>query len=90
MGTESKYQLAGNIILGQVKHIKVTFKKEMCKLATQFQGFEQNDSFEFLTYILNGLHEELKSEMAQENLKHFELFIETPSEDREKKFEVIN
>lgn len=35
------------------------FKRELSKFATQFSGFNQHDSQEMLSYLLDGIHEDL-------------------------------
>jgi ubiquitin C-terminal hydrolase len=53
----SAFKVKQEISLGtqnkQSNTYQFKFKKEMCKLASQFQGFGQHDSFEFLTFILS-------------------------------------
>ena len=36
-----------------------TFKREMGNLQHQFHGYDQHDSQEFLSYALDGIHNEL-------------------------------
>eukprot|EP00485_Elphidium_margaritaceum_P003456 CAMPEP_0202694858 /NCGR_PEP_ID=MMETSP1385-20130828/8600_1 /ASSEMBLY_ACC=CAM_ASM_000861 /TAXON_ID=933848 /ORGANISM="Elphidium margaritaceum" /LENGTH=1807 /DNA_ID=CAMNT_0049350777 /DNA_START=152 /DNA_END=5575 /DNA_ORIENTATION=- len=36
-----------------------SLKRALCKFAPQFAGFQQHDSQEFLTFLLDGLHEDL-------------------------------
>ena len=39
----------------------------VCRIAPQFMGYKQHDAQEFLTFFLNGLHEELKNTNNQNN-----------------------
>ncbi|GAA5873839.1 hypothetical protein JCM8547_008617 [Rhodosporidiobolus lusitaniae] len=36
----------------------VTFREQICRVATQFRGTEQHDAQEFLGFLLDGLHED--------------------------------
>jgi len=47
------------------------FKITISKISEQFQGNDQQDSQEFLAFLLDGLHEEL-------NLRQEKLFVENP------------
>jgi ubiquitin carboxyl-terminal hydrolase 8 len=45
--------------------------KDLCgRIREQFMGFEQQDSQEFLTFLLDGLHEDLNSNGDKERLKN--------------------
>jgi ubiquitin C-terminal hydrolase len=35
------------------------FHKALCKHGSQFRGYDEQDSHEFLQFLLNGLHEDL-------------------------------
>jgi ubiquitin C-terminal hydrolase len=41
--------------------IKKKKKLRISKLSSRFEGYDQQDSHEFLVYLLDGLHEELKT-----------------------------
>ncbi|KAH9944957.1 cysteine proteinase [Epithele typhae] len=45
----------------------VTFRKSICNYATQFNGTEQHDSQEFLSFLLDGLHEDLNRVISKPN-----------------------
>jgi ubiquitin C-terminal hydrolase len=48
----------------------MTFKKKIGALCSRFQDFNQQDSREFLGYLLDGMHEELK--FPTENTTNFD------------------
>jgi ubiquitin C-terminal hydrolase len=50
------------------------FKKCIGGINDQFQGYDQQDSLEFLSFLLDGLHEEL-------NLRQEKPFCENPDSD---------
>jgi ubiquitin C-terminal hydrolase len=60
-------------------------------LASNFDGCQQNDSFEFINCVLENLHKELKKEADHENLitKSFKEIIGN-SKNIENKFLVTN
>lgn len=52
--------LAQKLWCGDVQHVSPEgFKRVLSHHATQFQGYEQHDSQEFLAYLLDMLHEDL-------------------------------
>ena len=59
-------------------------ERKIGALCSRFQGFSQQDSHEFLLYLLDGMHEELK--LKSEKLTSFkEIIIKTPKDDNEQK-----
>ena len=50
------------------------FKSCISLISEQFQGYDQQDSQEFLSFMLDGLHEEL-------NLRQDKPYIENPDSD---------
>ena len=57
---------------------KIKFKEKLAKLCSRFQAFDQQDSREFLSYLLDGMHEELKT--ITENSTNFsEIIVESNS-----------
>ena len=57
---------------------KLKLKEKLAKLCSRFQDFDQQDSREFLSYLLDGMHEELKS--ITENSTNFsEIIVESNS-----------
>lgn len=53
-------ELAQNLWDGNVQHVSPEgFKRALGRHAAQFQGYEQHDSQEFLSYLLDMLHEDL-------------------------------
>ncbi|KAG1812891.1 uncharacterized protein BJ212DRAFT_438172 [Suillus subaureus] len=65
MGTKGRLALAFANILYEMSHselphlIPASFRKSICTHAPQFSGSDQHDSQEFLTFLLDGLHEDL-------------------------------
>ncbi|CAB4428973.1 unnamed protein product [Rhizophagus irregularis] len=59
----------------------VTFKEAIGRFAPQFSGTEQQDSQEFLSFLLDGLHEDLN--IIKEKPKILEL---TPQEEEEREY----
>lgn len=65
MGTKGNLALAFANILYEMSHSELphlipnTFRKSICAHAPQFSGSDQHDSQEFLTFLLDGLHEDL-------------------------------
>ena len=57
------------------------FKNALSGISEQFQGYEQQDSQEFLSFLLDGLHEEL-------NLRQEKPYIENPDSDERKVVEL--
>lgn len=63
-------ELAQNLWHGNVQHVSPEgFKRALGHHAAQFQGYEQHDSQEFLSYLLDMLHEDL-------NRVHIKPYIE--------------
>lgn len=57
--------------------ICLKLKEKIGSICSRFQNFDQQDSREFLTYLLDGLHEELK--FVTENSTNFdEILIKSP------------
>ena len=53
-------ELIKNLWLGSNSSYKPsTFKSKLSKFAPQFEGFDQQDSQELLSYLLDGIHEDL-------------------------------
>ncbi|KAG1857326.1 hypothetical protein DFJ58DRAFT_726903 [Suillus subalutaceus] len=65
MGTKGRLASAFAHILYEMSHselphlIPASFRKSICTHAPQFSGSDQHDSQEFLTFLLDGLHEDL-------------------------------
>ncbi|KAG1771533.1 hypothetical protein EDD22DRAFT_574345 [Suillus occidentalis] len=65
MGTKGRLASAFANILYDMSHselphlIPTSFRKSICTHAPQFSGSDQHDSQEFLTFLLDGLHEDL-------------------------------
>ncbi|KAG2057642.1 cysteine proteinase [Suillus hirtellus] len=65
MGTKGNLASAFATILYEMSHselphlIPASFRKSICTHAPQFSGSDQHDSQEFLTFLLDGLHEDL-------------------------------
>ncbi|KAG2363147.1 hypothetical protein BDR07DRAFT_1405053 [Suillus spraguei] len=65
MGTKGHLASAFASILYEMSHselphlIPASFRKSICTHAPQFSGSDQHDSQEFLTFLLDGLHEDL-------------------------------
>ena len=59
----------------------------MSLIVKKFEGFDQNDSHEFLTYLLDSIHQELKNNT--ENETQFDPEIK-PEEEISKNYFVIN
>ncbi|KAG2137582.1 uncharacterized protein EDB93DRAFT_1253593 [Suillus bovinus] len=65
MGTKGNLASAFAHILYDMSHselphlIPASFRKSICTHAPQFSGSDQHDSQEFLTFLLDGLHEDL-------------------------------
>ncbi len=83
----SPLKVNSNAILSKFKFIYLNFlifKKKIGALCSRFQGFNQQDSHEFLLYLLDGMHEELK--LKTEKLTSFrEIVIKSPKDDDEQK-----
>ncbi|TBU43823.1 cysteine proteinase [Dichomitus squalens] len=47
----------------------VTFRRSICSHAPQFSGSEQHDSQEFLSFLLDGLHEDLNRILQKRNIE---------------------
>ena len=57
---EATYDLFKNMWSGEYPVFSPNaFKDAVCKFASRFEGFEQQDSQEFLAFFLDGLHEDL-------------------------------
>ncbi|OAX40329.1 cysteine proteinase [Rhizopogon vinicolor AM-OR11-026] len=65
MGTKGQLASAFATILYEMSHSELPhlnptmFRKSICTHAPQFSGSDQHDSQEFLTFLLDGLHEDL-------------------------------
>lgn len=65
MGTKGRLASAFAHILYEMSHselphlIPASFRQSICTHAPQFSGSDQHDSQEFLTFLLDGLHEDL-------------------------------
>ncbi|KAF8839000.1 cysteine proteinase, partial [Paxillus ammoniavirescens] len=65
LGTKGSLAAAFANILYEMSHSElphltpVSFRKSICSHAAQFSGSSQHDSQEFLTFLLDGLHEDL-------------------------------
>ncbi|KAF9233475.1 hypothetical protein BU15DRAFT_53836 [Melanogaster broomeanus] len=65
LGTKGSLAAAFAQILYDMSHSELphlnplTFRKSICTHAAQFSGSDQHDSQEFLTFLLDGLHEDL-------------------------------
>ncbi|KAL4251575.1 hypothetical protein ABKN59_006688 [Abortiporus biennis] len=46
-----------------------TFRRSICTYASQFAGSEQHDSQEFLSFLLDGLHEDLNRVLQKPNIE---------------------
>ncbi|KAI8996409.1 cysteine proteinase [Trametes punicea] len=55
----------------------VTFRRSLCSHAPQFSGSEQHDSQEFLSFLLDGLHEDLN------RIIHKPKIMQTPEREAE-------
>ncbi|KAH6915772.1 ubiquitin carboxyl-terminal hydrolase 4 [Coprinopsis sp. MPI-PUGE-AT-0042] len=47
----------------------IDFKKSICQLSHQYIGSDQHDSQEFLSFLLDGMHEDLNRVMVQREIK---------------------
>lgn len=65
------YQEGGRVVIPK------EFKASIAQISEQFAGYEQQDSQEFLFFLLEGLHEEL-------NLRLEKPYIENPDSDDRK------
>ena len=54
----------------------------MCKYAPQFKGTDQHDAQEFLSFLLDGLHEDLNRVLRKP-------VIPSPTAEREKELEIL-
>lgn len=65
LGTKGKLALAYGELITNMHSIKEKsfapwgLKKTVAMVASQFEGYQQHDSHEFLSYLVNGLHEDL-------------------------------
>ena len=57
------------------------FKQAIASISDQFQGYDQQDSQEFLFFLLDGLHEEI-------NLRQEKPYVENPDSDDRKTVEL--
>ncbi|KAM6497275.1 ubiquitin carboxyl-terminal hydrolase 4 [Amanita muscaria] len=46
------------------------FRKSICQLRSEFIGNDQHDSQEFLTFLLDGIHEDLNRIIAKPHVRH--------------------
>ncbi|KIK96766.1 hypothetical protein PAXRUDRAFT_10598 [Paxillus rubicundulus Ve08.2h10] len=73
LGTKGSLAAAFANILYEMSHSElphltpVTFRKSICSHAAQFSGSSQHDSQEFLTFLLDGLHEDLNRVLTKPN-----------------------
>ncbi|KAG1735883.1 uncharacterized protein EDB91DRAFT_1143324 [Suillus paluster] len=86
MGTQGKLALAFANILYDMSHselphlIPTTFRKSICVYAPQFSGSDQHDSQEFLTFLLDGLHEDLNRPEREAELERLPQTIASSQE----------
>lgn len=65
------------------KHAANTFcQKSICGYAPQFSGSDQHDAQEFLSFLLDGLHEDLNRVLRKPALS-------SPTPEREKELETL-
>ncbi|KAF9560109.1 cysteine proteinase [Agrocybe pediades] len=55
----------------------IEFRKNICQLKSQYNGTEQHDSQEFLSFLIDGIHEDLNRIIAKPN------YTRTPEEEAE-------
>ncbi|KAG8221069.1 hypothetical protein J3R82DRAFT_2584 [Butyriboletus roseoflavus] len=73
LGTKGSLARAFGQILYEMSHSELphltpsTFRKSICNHAGQFSGPDQHDSQEFLTFLLDGLHEDLNRVISKPN-----------------------
>jgi len=65
------------------KHIKPSnFKKQLEKFAPQFYGYEQQDSQEFLRFLLDGFHEDLNRAHTKPKFNYTDDELDALSDDK--------
>ncbi|EGN91818.1 hypothetical protein SERLA73DRAFT_66796 [Serpula lacrymans var. lacrymans S7.3] len=83
LGTKGNLALAFSNILYEMAHSELphltpnAFRRSICSHAPQFSGSEQHDSQEFLSFLLDGLHEDLNRVLQK---PHYEVTPEREAE----------